>query len=186
MRHALGILAFAFIVIVIGNLVIVAQEEMKPPVAKKVPKVLKIHGYEIVDNYGWLRDRNEKKDPAVIEYLTAENQYTESFMGQHDGFVAQRAGRFEHVVRDGARLFGGLRDTGDVARHLLCAAGCLLDIAGVDYPGRELRFEVVRMVETCTNPERSFVNTYWVAPDSGHVETPAMRRAARSCSSPAG
>ncbi|CAN5353153.1 oligopeptidase B [soil metagenome] len=87
MRHALGILTFAFILIVIGNLVIVAQDEMKPPVAKKNPKVLKIHGYEIVDNYAWLRDRNDQKDPAIIEYLNAENQYTESFMGKHEGFV---------------------------------------------------------------------------------------------------
>jgi oligopeptidase B len=87
MRLALGILTFAFIVIVIGNVVIVAQSEMNPPVAKKVPQVLKIHGYEIVDNYAWLRDRNEKKDPAIIEYLTAENQYTESFMGRHEGLV---------------------------------------------------------------------------------------------------
>ena len=76
-----------FIIIVIGKFVIVAQTDMKPPIAKKVPKVLKIHGYEIVDNYGWLRDRNDKKDPAVIEYLTAENEYTESFMGRHKGFV---------------------------------------------------------------------------------------------------
>src|SRR5687768_2331679 len=87
MRQALGILSFAFIVIVIGNLVIVAQDDMKPPIAKKVPTVLKIHGYEIVDNYAWLRDRNEQKNPAIIEYLTAENQYTDSFMGKHDGFV---------------------------------------------------------------------------------------------------
>ena len=35
-------IAFLFIVIVIGNTVIVAQADMKPPVAKKVPKVLKI------------------------------------------------------------------------------------------------------------------------------------------------
>ena len=34
-----------------------AQDDMKPPVAKKVPKVLKIHGYEITDNYALLRDR---------------------------------------------------------------------------------------------------------------------------------
>lgn len=80
-------IAALFIIIVIGKLVIVAQTEMKPPIARKVPKVLKIHGYEIVDNYGWMRDRNEKKDPAVIEYLTAENAYTESFMGKHQGLV---------------------------------------------------------------------------------------------------
>ncbi|HQX57291.1 MAG TPA: hypothetical protein PLP07_15305, partial [Pyrinomonadaceae bacterium] len=54
-----------FIIIVIGNTVIVAQSNMKTPVAKKVPKVLKIHGYEITDNYAWLRDRNDKKDPAI-------------------------------------------------------------------------------------------------------------------------
>jgi Group 4 capsule polysaccharide lipoprotein gfcB, YjbF len=33
----------------------------------------------------------------------------------------------------------------------------------------ELRLEVVRMVETCTNPERRFVNTYWADPESGFI-----------------
>lgn len=80
-------IAFLFNVIVIGNTVISAQTNMKPPVAKKTPKVLKIHGYEIVDNYAWLRDRNKEKDPAIINYLTAENKYTEAFMGQHQGLV---------------------------------------------------------------------------------------------------
>jgi oligopeptidase B len=64
-----------------------AQEDMKPPVPKKVPSVLKIHGYEIVDNYAWMRDRNEKKDPEIIKYLEAENAYTEHHMGRHKGFV---------------------------------------------------------------------------------------------------
>ncbi len=79
-------IAFLFIIIVIGKVVIVAQD-MKPPVAKKVPKVLKIHGYEITDNYAWMRDRNKDKDPAVIDYLTAENKYTEGFMGKHQPFA---------------------------------------------------------------------------------------------------
>ena len=48
---------------------------------------MKIHGYEITDNYSWLRDRNDKKDPAIIKYLEDNNAYTESFMGQHKGFV---------------------------------------------------------------------------------------------------
>ena len=61
--------------------------EMKPPIAKKVPKVLKIHGYEIPDNYAWLRDRNEKKDPEIIKYLEAENAFTESHMGKHKPFA---------------------------------------------------------------------------------------------------
>ncbi len=75
-----------FIVIVIGNSVIVAQTDMKPPIAKKVPKVLKIHGYEITDNYAWLRDRGDTKDPAIMDYLNAENAYTESFTGKQKPF----------------------------------------------------------------------------------------------------
>ncbi len=79
--------AILFIVTIIGNAVIVAQTDMKPPVAKKEPKILKIHGYEITDNYAWLRDRNDKKDPAIIDYLTAENAYTESFTKPHKEFA---------------------------------------------------------------------------------------------------
>ena len=87
MIKGLARIGLLFIVIVTGNTVIVAQTDMKPPVAKKVPKVLKIHGYEITDNYAWLRDRNDKKDPAVLDYLNAENAYTETFMGRHKGFA---------------------------------------------------------------------------------------------------
>lgn len=86
MKMLLGIAAL-FIVIVIGNTVIVAQENMKAPVAKKVPKVLSIHGYEVTDNYAWLRDRNKEKDPAIIDYLKANNAYTESYMGKYQGLV---------------------------------------------------------------------------------------------------
>lgn len=86
MRTLFTSVAFLFIVIVIGNTVIIAQD-MKPPVAKKEPKVLKIHGYEITDNYAWMRDRNKEKDPAIIEYLTAENKYVDSYMGKHQGLV---------------------------------------------------------------------------------------------------
>lgn len=64
-----------------------AQFNMKPPVAKKVPSVLKIHGYEITDNYAWLRDRNDKKDPAIIEYLEAENAYVDAYMGGNQKFA---------------------------------------------------------------------------------------------------
>lgn len=71
---------------------LMAQVNMKPPSAKKVPKVLKIHGYEIVDNYAWLRDRNEKKDPEIIKYLEDENAYTEAHMGRHKGFVGDLYG----------------------------------------------------------------------------------------------
>ncbi|HYJ89965.1 MAG TPA: hypothetical protein VEV84_01535 [Pyrinomonadaceae bacterium] len=94
MSKALLCVAGLFIIIVIGHTVIVAQpgagssaESMKAPVAKKEAKVLKIHGYEIVDNYAWLRDRNKEKDPAIIQYLKDNNAYTETFMGKHQPFV---------------------------------------------------------------------------------------------------
>lgn len=78
----------AFILIVIAGNIIFAQTDMKPPVARKVPKVLKIHGYEITDNYAWIRDRDEKaKAPEVMQYLNEENAYTEAYMGRHKGLA---------------------------------------------------------------------------------------------------
>lgn len=75
-----------FIVIVIGNTIIVAQNDMKPPVAKKETKVTKIHGYELKDDYFWMRD---KKNPEVIKYLEAENAYTESYTDKQKLFADQ-------------------------------------------------------------------------------------------------
>src|ERR1035437_6986346 len=69
------LIAIVFILSVgaLGSGVITGQNNMKAPVAKKIPKTLKIHGYEITDNYAWLRDRNDQKDPAIIQYLTDNN-----------------------------------------------------------------------------------------------------------------
>lgn len=46
---------------------------MQPPIAKIVPKSITTHGETRVDNYFWLRDR---EDPDTIAYLEAENAYT--------------------------------------------------------------------------------------------------------------
>lgn len=80
MREILYVLSFVFIIIVIGNTVIIAQENMTPPVAKKETKINKIHGYEVNDEYSWMRDRGEKKNPEIIKYLEDENAYTEALM----------------------------------------------------------------------------------------------------------
>jgi oligopeptidase B len=45
------------------------------PVAKKVPFERTFHGDTVVDEYEWLR---AKEDPEVIAHLTAENAYTEA------------------------------------------------------------------------------------------------------------
>nr|WP_232326347.1 S9 family peptidase [Xenorhabdus hominickii] len=52
---------------------------MVPPIATKQPHKMDIHGDTRVDNYYWLRDDN-RQDKKVIDYLTAENQYTEQML----------------------------------------------------------------------------------------------------------
>jgi oligopeptidase B len=49
----------------------------RPPVAPKIPHVTKIHGERLVDDYFWLR---RKDDPRVLAYLKAEDAYTDWFM----------------------------------------------------------------------------------------------------------
>ena len=46
-----------------------------PPVAKKIPKIDTIHGDLRQDDYAWLR---QKDDPEVLQYLRAENAYTDA------------------------------------------------------------------------------------------------------------
>ena len=53
-----------------------------PPVAKKVPKTTEINGRELVDNYFWLRD---KQNPDVAAYLQAENAYADAVMKPTEG-----------------------------------------------------------------------------------------------------
>ncbi len=55
----------------------VHAQEYTPPVAKKIPNTLVIHGDTVIDNYFWLRD---KFAPEVINYLYAENAYTDNMM----------------------------------------------------------------------------------------------------------
>jgi oligopeptidase B len=46
-----------------------------PPVAQRIEHREERHGATVIDNYFWLRD---KSNPAVIEYLKAENAYTDA------------------------------------------------------------------------------------------------------------
>lgn len=51
-----------------------ANSQIIPPVAPKNPMVLEKHGTQRTDNYFWLKD---KTNPEVINYIKAENDYTE-------------------------------------------------------------------------------------------------------------
>lgn len=44
------------------------------PVPPKRPHVVSIHGDQVIDNYFWMRERD---NPEVIAHLEAENRYTE-------------------------------------------------------------------------------------------------------------
>jgi oligopeptidase B len=54
-----------------------AQQSGQPPAAKKIPHTTNIHGYTLVDDYFWMRD---KGNPDVIKHLEAENAFTEQVM----------------------------------------------------------------------------------------------------------
>ncbi|CAH0217791.1 S9 family peptidase [Rhodococcoides fascians] len=62
-----------------------------PPIAKKVPQERTHHGDTFIDNYEWLR---AKEDPEVIAYLEAENAYTEQ---QTAGLEALRGKIFDEI-----------------------------------------------------------------------------------------
>ncbi len=58
---------------------------MFPPLAEKHPHLHSLHDDQRLDNYFWLRDR---QNPAVIAYLEAENAYTSAMTRQTEPLQA--------------------------------------------------------------------------------------------------
>jgi len=56
---------------------------LSPPVARRIPHVETIHGDRRVDDYFWLR---QKEDPEVLAYLTAENAHADAVMQPTSAF----------------------------------------------------------------------------------------------------
>ncbi|MDR0296712.1 MAG: S9 family peptidase [Rickettsia sp.] len=54
---------------------------MKLPIADKIDYSFSLHGQKITDEYAWLRDSEwpNVSDKKIIEYLRAENKYSEQF-----------------------------------------------------------------------------------------------------------
>ena len=59
-----------------------------PPVAPRRPTVLEVHGDRRIDDWFWLRGRD---DPEVLAHLRAENDFTEA---QTAGLAGLRAALF--------------------------------------------------------------------------------------------
>ena len=56
---------------------------LQPPLALREPVEHVIHNDRRVDHYAWLRD---KKDPRVLSYLTAENDYAAAYLQSTEAF----------------------------------------------------------------------------------------------------
>ncbi len=56
---------------------IASSDRPEPPVAARRPRVEKVHGDRRVDDYFWMRDR---EDAEVAAYLHAENTYTDAVL----------------------------------------------------------------------------------------------------------
>jgi oligopeptidase B len=55
----------------------------QPPVARRQPVETVTQGDRLIDNYAWLRDKN---NPEVIAYLNAENAYTDAVLRDTEPF----------------------------------------------------------------------------------------------------
>src|SRR5437016_176921 len=62
-----------------------ADSDLNPPAAKRVEHRDVRHGATVIDNYYWLRD---KANPDVIDYLKAENAYTDAMTKDIQPFSA--------------------------------------------------------------------------------------------------
>ncbi len=77
MRILLAVALAAISIVASGCQSSSTKTMMQPPIAAKVPKSLEKHGHVRVDDYFWLKERD---DPAAIDYLTAEHAYTTAAM----------------------------------------------------------------------------------------------------------
>src|SRR5882762_10602144 len=60
----------------------------RPPVARRQPVETVTHGDCLIDNYAWLRDKN---NPEVIAYLNAENAYTDAALRDTEPLQEKRS-----------------------------------------------------------------------------------------------
>jgi len=76
-HYALWLIISLFCILSIEPPTFVQGQSIFPPVAKIIPEAGTLFGDVRMDNYFWLRER---ANPEVMEYLEAENQYTEAVM----------------------------------------------------------------------------------------------------------
>jgi len=73
------------------------EKEISPPTAAIKPFKMINHGIERIDNYYWLR---EKQNAEVIEYLKAENAYTEKVMDHTKSLQEQLFNEMKRRIKE--------------------------------------------------------------------------------------
>jgi oligopeptidase B len=77
------------------------QATATPPVARQVPHTVKSPNGERIDEYYWLRDDDPKaKRPEVIQYLEAENAYTEARLAPLVGLQKQLVAEMRARIKE--------------------------------------------------------------------------------------
>jgi oligopeptidase B len=79
-------LKISFLISILSTFAALNAQSMSAPTAKKIEKKLEKHGDVRIDNYYWLNDR---ENPKVIEYLKAENAYTDAMLKDTEAFQAE-------------------------------------------------------------------------------------------------
>lgn len=103
-RRTAGLLWLPVAVVVLAALLSGCAQQAQtpqPPVATIVPVADTLFGDVRVDNYAWLRDRD---NPEVIAYLNAENAYTDTMMAHtkalQDKLYKEMVGRIKETDLD--------------------------------------------------------------------------------------
>ena len=85
--------------IIIAALFIGCNINLKAPIAKVIPDTTFVHNIELIDNYAWLKDKT-RKDPAVLEYVNAENDYTRNVMKRTEKLQKKLFDEFKSRIKD--------------------------------------------------------------------------------------
>ena len=86
-----------FCLIFVGSCTNSTTMDRKPPVAKKVPKSLEKHGDVRIDNYYWMKDRENQE---VLDHLNAENVYYQKMTAHTKAFQDELFQEMKSRIRE--------------------------------------------------------------------------------------
>lgn len=73
------------------------KNDVAAPIAERMPKKMKIHGHQRIDDYYWL---NERENPKVIDYLNAENDYYKNLTAHTAQFQQDLFEEMKHRIKE--------------------------------------------------------------------------------------